>query len=146
MPNTGNRAVIRETTVPAITKKRLLTTAQFLVRGVVAYFVSLSESKVKDDEEEVDGIAAVGGMNAGGQKKGKLQRLPWTSSVRRFISTYGDHRAMDTVPTARMGEMGGGDVEMLRNQRQHEVGSTEKVKFGNGSRSGFCRWTRFIPV
>ena len=93
MPNTGNRAVIRETTVPAITKKRLLTTAQFLVRSAVAYFVSLSESKVKDDEEEVDGIAAVGGMNAGGQKKGKLQRLPWTSSVRRFISTYGDHRA-----------------------------------------------------
>ena len=97
MPNTGNRAV------PAITEKRLLTTAQFLVRSAVAYFVSLSESKVKDDEEEVDGIAAVGGMNAGGQKKGKLQRLPWTSSVRRFISTYGDHRAMGTVPTARMG-------------------------------------------
>lgn len=113
-PNTENRAVIRETTVPAITKISLLATPQVLVKSPVAYFVPLSGPKVKDDEEEVDEMVAVGGMNGGGEKKGKLQRLPWTSFVHRLLSTQGDHRELDTAPTAQMGEMGGGHVEMLR--------------------------------
>lgn len=62
----------------------------------------------------MDEIIAVGGMKAGREKKEKLQRLLWTSFVHRFLSTSETTGQLDTVPTAQMGEMGGGDVQMLR--------------------------------